>query len=71
MRSHDAYSSYQQIDIYAIVTIDCVGSAGVRRAISELVIYVDWVALAMSCSPINNSNIRDPVVRSANLSHFT
>jgi len=47
--------------ICAIITIDCVDSAGVRRTISELVIYVDQVALATSCSPINNSS--DPVAR--------
>jgi len=45
--------------ICAIITIDYVDSAGVRRTISELVIYVDQVALATSCSPINNSS--DPV----------
>lgn len=31
--------------ICAVVTIDCVGSAGVHRAISELIVYVDRVGL--------------------------
>lgn len=54
-------ATYPRIGICAIVTIDCVGSAGVHRVISELVIYVNRVAFATSCAPINNSSARDPV----------
>lgn len=48
------HSSYpRRIGICAIVTTDCVGSAGVRRVISDLVIN----RVATSCAPINNSSV--------------
>lgn len=57
------HTSYPRIDICAIVTIDCVDSAGVRRTISELARGNLCQPFATSCASINNS-IRSRAYRS-------